>query len=119
MPQDLIANVARAASTPAPEIVVSDELSLAASAIASIAALHVQWFEKCLAQAAAGARGIRPEECEKLRALWSDAGRRIDEGRPLSSEQVAELEEALESGDYDHALAAPELSVVRRWRGYH
>jgi len=119
MPQDLIDNVARAAAAPAPTITVNDELSIAASAICSLAARHVTLYENMVARARRGDRGFRLEESEKLLAIWSDAAKRIDEGRPLSSEQVREIEDALECGDYDLVLTPAELSVVRRWRGFH
>lgn len=119
MPNDLIENVARAASAPAPSITVNDELTLAASAIASLAARHVTLYENQVARARRGDRGFRLDECEKLLATWSDAGKRLDEGRPLTHEQVTEIEDALECGDYDLVLTPAELSVVRRWRGFH
>jgi hypothetical protein len=101
------------------QITVNDELALAASALSRIATSHVRHYEQLLEQHRAGVRGVRPEECEALLAVWRDARARIESGTPLDARGVHELEDALESGDYDHALTPAELAVVRRWRGFH
>jgi hypothetical protein len=116
---DALDKVSRAALAPAPTIKVNDELTIAASALASLAEVHVRNYRNLLEQHRAGARGIRPEECEDLIAVWEDTARRIANGMPLEQRGIHELEDALECGDYDHALSPAELAIVRRWRGFH
>jgi hypothetical protein len=116
---DALDKVSRAAAAPAPTIKVNDELSLAASALATLAEAHVRKYTNQLEEHRAGARGIRPEECEDLIAVWEETARRIANGMALETRGAQELEDALDCGDYDYALTPAELAVVRRWRGFH
>lgn len=115
---DALTNVARAAAAPAPTIKIADDLELAASAICTIGALHVQRYERQRLEALSGARGIRMDEVIDLLAVWSRALKAIDEGRPLTARAIEEIEDALDSGEFDDHLTAAERRVVRRWRGY-
>lgn len=80
-------------------------MTLTPEQIVKIAGLHVTVYTHRVSIGKEGFRGINLPECEYYLALWQDVVDR--KGVDLTPAQLNELQDAIDSGDYDH-IADPE-----------
>jgi hypothetical protein len=75
----------------------------------ALADAHVNHFSNLLRRAKEGLPGIREKECEMYLGIWQEAQRLItneDWKERLGPAAKRELNDAIESGDYDKLLSS-------------
>jgi len=72
---------------------------------------HCRMYENRIRRAHEGARGIRADECEMLLGTWMSIAGKLEQGDwrlRLTRDEVGEIQDALDSGEYEDALSAIE-----------
>jgi hypothetical protein len=72
---------------------------------------HCRMYENRIRRANEGARGIRVDECQVLLGIWQSIEGKLQQGNwrlRLTKDEVAEIQDALDSGEYDALLAKAE-----------
>lgn len=72
--------------------------------LVELADKHIAHFGRLIEAGKAGHRGVRVDECEGYRDLWTETRRRLLADEELSPPQLGEIQDAIECGDYDELL---------------